>query len=429
MSMRYARKVLPAMGAKVLEGSQGLVEAYCSVFNNVDYAGEVIRPGFFTETITAHTVEGKSLPKVLWSHNMWELPLGITTDAEEVLPYDSRLPDKIKQLGGLRVVGQFNMDTQMGRDTFSNIKLGALDKYSIGYYVLIDQFDRETGVVELLKGDWLEWSPVNFAANDETLTVGAKNGGEVRRTEHLYIVRGPSEFVDGSFKRDIREHGNGSLKYTVVTGKLRSTGEHSEASIRFDADAWDASDAHDLCASMGRGTFEPATKGSGSGDSGTERLADNGARVAAQVSAYLERVEHIADLRMREGKAGRVLSEANRTILAGLLPDLKSVLDRVQKLLDDTAVASDSGNGKGEKPWDIVKRGDEYCVVNADTGRTAGCHATRAEALAQQRALYANEDSGKAAAAAASSNVDAANVRQMLGRLHVLSAELAATEV
>lgn len=344
--MRYARKILPAMGAKVLDGgSQGVVEAYCSVFNNIDYAGEIIRPGFFADTIAAANTGGKSLPKVLWSHNVWDQPVGVTKEAEEVLPYDARLPASIQQLGGLRVVGQFNMDTQLGRDTFSNIKMGALDQYSIGYYVLVDSYNRETGVVELLKGEWLEWSPVNFAANDATLTVDAKQQ-EVRRTEHLYIVRRPSEFVDGSYKRDVREHD--AVEYTVVTGKLRATGETETASVRFDADTWDASDAQRLCTDYGRGTFEPATVGVGSsGGEGKERLADNGARVVAQMSAYLDRVEHIAELRVTEGKAGRVLSEANRTILAGLLPDLNSVTERVQKLLDDTSVSSDDGGKAG----------------------------------------------------------------------------------
>lgn len=346
--MKYGRKIMPVMGAKALDNNLGLVEAYCSVFNNVDYAGERIIPGFFAETIAAANTQGKSFPKILWSHSMWEMPLGITKEAEEVLPYDARLPAPIKQLGGLRVVGQFNLETQLGRDAFSNIKLGALDQYSIGYYVLQDMFDRETGVVDLIKGDWVEWSPVNFAANDATLTVGVKGDDTARDSrlktdEHVYIVRGPSDFVGGSFKRDTREHAG--KEYTVITGTLRASGKTEEASIRFDADAWDASEAKQFCSDNGRGTFEPATAiGTDTKSTSTEdkeKLAEQGARVVAQVSAYLSRVEHVKSLRLAEGKAGRVLSEANRTLLAGLLPDLKSVIDRVQKLLDDTALESD----------------------------------------------------------------------------------------
>lgn len=358
--MKYGRKVQP-VSAKALEGSEGLVEAYCSVFNNVDYAGEVIRPGFFAETIAEANTQGKDLPPIFWSHQAYDQPIGITREAEEVLPYDSRLPASIQQLGGLRVLGQFNLETQSGREAFSNIKMGALRKYSIGYYVLVDSYDRETGVVELLKGDWLEWSPVNFAANDATLTVGAKDREGKDRTEHLYVVRQPIEFVEGSFKRNVREaHG---LKYTVVTGKLRATGNTEEANVRFDADAWDAQDARGLCEDNGNasGMFlvaggKATNNNSGGEGDGREKLADNGARVVAQVSAYLDRVEHVAQLRIAEGKAGRVLSEANRTLLAGLLPDLKSVMDRVQKLLDDTALNTDDAAKQADSVSDDTAR-------------------------------------------------------------------------
>lgn len=42
-------------------------------------------------------------------------------------------------------------------------------------------------------------------------------------------------------------------------------------------------------------------------------------------------------------------------------------------------------------PWSIKKRGGKFCVVKDDDNSTVKCHATRAEALAQQRALYASE--------------------------------------
>ena len=41
-------------------------------------------------------------------------------------------------------------------------------------------------------------------------------------------------------------------------------------------------------------------------------------------------------------------------------------------------------------PWTIEVRDDEWCVIGPD-GTNEGCHASRAQALAQQRALYAQE--------------------------------------
>jgi hypothetical protein len=42
-------------------------------------------------------------------------------------------------------------------------------------------------------------------------------------------------------------------------------------------------------------------------------------------------------------------------------------------------------------PYDIVKRGTKYCVVKRDGGKRLGCHATRAEAVRQLRAVMASE--------------------------------------
>lgn len=47
-------------------------------------------------------------------------------------------------------------------------------------------------------------------------------------------------------------------------------------------------------------------------------------------------------------------------------------------------------------PWDIEKRGSQYCVVKRDDGDVEGCHGTRAEAEAQRRALHASEDEASA---------------------------------
>lgn len=41
-------------------------------------------------------------------------------------------------------------------------------------------------------------------------------------------------------------------------------------------------------------------------------------------------------------------------------------------------------------PFSIRKSGNEYCVVNSDTGDKKGCHPTKAKAVQQLKALYAN---------------------------------------
>jgi HK97 family phage prohead protease len=50
-----------------------------------------------------------------------------------------------------------------------------------------------------------------------------------------------------------------------------------------------------------------------------------------------------------------------------------------------------------EKPYSIANRGDEFCVLNDDTGEMVACHPTRGEALRHQRALMANAPDASAA--------------------------------
>lgn len=46
-------------------------------------------------------------------------------------------------------------------------------------------------------------------------------------------------------------------------------------------------------------------------------------------------------------------------------------------------------------PYPIVRRGDKWCVINPETGKSKGCHDTKAQAREQQKALYANADPEK----------------------------------
>lgn len=42
-------------------------------------------------------------------------------------------------------------------------------------------------------------------------------------------------------------------------------------------------------------------------------------------------------------------------------------------------------------PWHLEARDGKVCVIKDSDGSVAGCHVTRADAIKQQRALYANE--------------------------------------
>lgn len=164
--MAIEHKSFPIQDLKA-DSETGILEAIVSVFNNVDSGKEIVRPGFFTKSIE------KKLPKGVWMHK-WDQPIARTLEAKELLPGDPMLPDKLKELGGTYIKGQFNLDTQRGKEAFSDIKFGIVDEFSIGYRVTKESTDKETGARELIEGDWKEWSPVLVGMNPETAVLSVK---------------------------------------------------------------------------------------------------------------------------------------------------------------------------------------------------------------------------------------------------------------
>jgi HK97 family phage prohead protease len=149
-------------------GDEGIVEAIVSVFNNVDSVGDRVKFGFFDESLSA------KMPKGVWQHD-WNTPVAKTLEARELMAGDALLPANLRDLGGLYIKGKFNMNTQAGRETFSNIKEGIIDEFSIGYTVSEEAYASD-GARELIKGRLYEWSPVLFGANPATAVLGVKSG-------------------------------------------------------------------------------------------------------------------------------------------------------------------------------------------------------------------------------------------------------------
>ena len=149
-------------------GDEGIVEAIVSVFNNVDSVGDRVKFGFFDESLSA------KMPKGVWQHD-WNTPVAKTLEARELMAGDPQLPANLRDLGGLYIKGKFNLNTQAGRETFSNIKEGIIDEFSIGYTVSEEAYASD-GARELIKGRLYEWSPVLFGANPATAVLGVKSG-------------------------------------------------------------------------------------------------------------------------------------------------------------------------------------------------------------------------------------------------------------
>jgi len=144
----------------------GIVEAIVSVFGNVDSYGEVVMPGAFAKSLS------QKLPKGVWAHD-WASPIATTLEATEVMPYDPRLPDGLKELGGLLIKAQFYKDIQDSWDAYLKIKNGMYDEFSIGFTV--KNYNIVENIVQLTEIELYEWSPVLIGANRMTAVLSVKS--------------------------------------------------------------------------------------------------------------------------------------------------------------------------------------------------------------------------------------------------------------
>jgi len=150
-------------------GTEGEIEAWVSVYDNVDSYGDRVKYGAFAATLSELT------PALIWQHKM-DTPIGITTSMEEVPAGDPRLPDEIKANGGLLAKGLLNLNVQAGREAYEHVKFGSVNQYSFGYDEVLTT-PLPDGTKELNKLKLYEWSLVTLGANPKTQTQSVKEMG------------------------------------------------------------------------------------------------------------------------------------------------------------------------------------------------------------------------------------------------------------
>ena len=193
------RKSIP-FECKSLDVTSGELQGYGSVFNVVDYYEERVMPGAFKDSLQQHANE-KTYPAMLRDHDTTKVVgvyTGITEDAV-----------------GLQVTGKFAMDVQVGKETYSIVKMyhdnGQSFGLSIGYRVLEWKEDPTSRkVINLTKLDLREVSLVPFPALRVARTTGVKFESEVpteREFEKLLREAGFSR----NQAREVCDHGYKSL--------------------------------------------------------------------------------------------------------------------------------------------------------------------------------------------------------------------------
>ena len=155
---QFAAKVQPA-------GDEGIVTALVSCYS-IDRANEKVVPGAFKQSLQ------RKLPKMCWAHD-WKQIIGKTIEARET---DA----------GLVIKGQFNLETQRGREAYSDCKFHSENQeWSIGYRVVRDSFDKKAGIRNLEEIEIFEVSAVLSGMNPDTTTLSIKDAANASSEEDM----------------------------------------------------------------------------------------------------------------------------------------------------------------------------------------------------------------------------------------------------
>lgn len=163
------------------EDGIGVVEGYGSVWDAVDSYGERVKKGAFKNSLKAWKKSGRKVP-MLWQHRS-DTPIGVWDEASE--------DDK-----GLLLRGRVNLQTQRGKEAWSDMDMGSVTGLSIGYYEIIaSSWDRPgTEPRDLIELDLREVSPVTFPALREAQIDAVKSR----------LIRG-ERATEREFEADMRE--------------------------------------------------------------------------------------------------------------------------------------------------------------------------------------------------------------------------------
>lgn len=145
---------------KGLDDSLGVVEAYANAYNNEDSDGDISHPSSFVKTVS----ENFKKIRVYKNHDIKQM-IGVPKELNALDPF------------GLFTVTQFNMNTDLGRDMYHDVKLvtdnGQEADLSIGYRVLRrDQKNKKIITEYALK----EYSFLtSWGANSMAIATGVKS--------------------------------------------------------------------------------------------------------------------------------------------------------------------------------------------------------------------------------------------------------------
>lgn len=230
--MHIEYKSVGVSGVEVVDEEKGIVEAVVSVTGVVDNVKDLIEPGAYEKSLSTR------IPKGVWSHS-WDTPVARTLDVKELMPGDSNLPSQLpdgrdwpSEAGALKVKTQFNLETQRGREAYSDVVFfGPQQEWSIGYQVPVGAgvVDSKTGQRRIKSLELYEYSPVLFGAMPAARTASVKDA----QIAYKSVMMPEVEF------KEWRESFLGDIDDKARKPKKPRPGEEDEYPVEEDEDLWE----------------------------------------------------------------------------------------------------------------------------------------------------------------------------------------------
>ena len=182
--------------AKAIDEAEGIVEAFTNTMGVVDADGDIVEPTAFNASIA----DNLPIP-VLSGHDQGKLVGKVVFAQPRLIEGDEyRLFTRI----------QMNMDTEAGRDAFSNVAGDFVREWSVGFNIPKESdvsqegSDVSTVVRRIANLDWVEVSSVIRGSSPSTETVAAKASpvvGEEKGAISSHLTAWVEDAWDGSLMR------------------------------------------------------------------------------------------------------------------------------------------------------------------------------------------------------------------------------------
>jgi HK97 family phage prohead protease len=145
------------------DATHGEFEALVSVFGNVDYGGDRVMPGAFTNTLAKWRASGDPIP-VIWNHE-WSNPFAHIGKAD---PEQAQETDE-----GLLVKGTLDMGKPFAAQVYDLLSERRVKELSFGYNVV--DSEQKDGALNLLEVDLFEVGPTLKGMNPATQLLAVKS--------------------------------------------------------------------------------------------------------------------------------------------------------------------------------------------------------------------------------------------------------------